>query len=133
MQLSGLGPAGLLSQHQVPVAVDLPGVGENLQDHLQLRTVYRVRGARTVNTLYRNWITRAGMGLQYLLLRSGPLTMPPSTLGAFAKSDPALASPDLEWHVQPCRWLSSVNRCIGSGPSLPRSAISDPARGGMCG
>ncbi len=83
------------------MAVDLPGVGENLQDHLQLRTVYRVRGAPTVNTLYRNWITRAGMGLQYLLLRSGPMTMPPSTLGAFAKSDPALASADLEWHVQP--------------------------------
>ncbi|KRE29902.1 choline dehydrogenase [Mycobacterium sp. Soil538] len=101
MQVSGLGPAGLLAQHHVPVAVDLPGVGANLQDHLQLRTVYRVRGARTVNTLYRNWITRAGMGIQYLLLRSGPMTMPPSTLGAFAKSDPALASPDLEWHVQP--------------------------------
>ncbi|WP_349268897.1 alcohol dehydrogenase [Mycolicibacterium parafortuitum] len=101
MQVSGLGPAELLTRHQVPVAVDLPGVGENLQDHLQLRTVYRIRGARTVNTLYRNWITRAGMGLQYLLLRSGPLTMPPSTLGAFAKSDPALSSPDLEWHVQP--------------------------------
>lgn len=101
MQVSGLGPAGLLTQHHVPVTVDLPGVGENLQDHLQLRTVYRVRGARTVNTLYRNWITRAGMGIQYLLLRSGPLTMPPSTLGAFARSDPSLASPDLEWHVQP--------------------------------
>lgn len=101
MQTSGLGPADLLAQHQVPVAVDLPGVGENLQDHLQLRTVYRIKGARTVNTLYRNWITRGGMGLQYLTLRSGPMTMPPSTLGAFAKSDPALASPDLEWHVQP--------------------------------
>lgn len=101
MQVSGLGPAGLLAQHQVPVEVDLPGVGENLQDHLQLRTVYRVQGARTVNTLYRNWITRAGMGIQYLLMRSGPMTMPPSTLGAFAKSDPALASPDMEWHVQP--------------------------------
>jgi choline dehydrogenase len=101
MQVSGLGPAGLLAQHQVPVAVDLPGVGENLQDHLQLRTVYRVRGAATVNTLYRNWITRAGMGIQYLLARSGPMTMPPSTLGAFAKSDPAVASADLEWHVQP--------------------------------
>ena len=101
MQASGLGPARVLTQHQVPVSVDLPGVGENLQDHLQLRTVYRVRGARTVNTLYRNWITRAGMGLQYLLMRSGPMTMPPSTLGAFAKSDPAHASPDLEWHVQP--------------------------------
>jgi choline dehydrogenase len=101
MQVSGLGPAGLLTRHRVPVAVDLAGVGENLQDHLQIRTVYRVRGAPTVNTLYRNWISRAGMGLQYLLLRSGPLTMPPSTLGAFAKSDPALASADLEWHVQP--------------------------------
>ncbi|WP_454790234.1 GMC family oxidoreductase [Mycolicibacterium lutetiense] len=101
MQVSGLGPAGLLAQHHVPVAVDLPGVGENLQDHLQLRTVYRIKGAPTVNTLYRNWISRAGMGLRYLLLRSGPMTMPPSTLGAFAKSDPAVMSPDLEWHVQP--------------------------------
>ncbi|MBX7453851.1 GMC family oxidoreductase N-terminal domain-containing protein [Mycolicibacterium sp. 3033] len=101
MQVSGLGPAALLTRHGVPVTVDLPGVGENLQDHLQLRTVYRVQNARTVNTLYRNLFTRAGMGLQYLLLRSGPLTMPPSTLGAFAKSDPALSSPDLEWHVQP--------------------------------
>ncbi|KUI37978.1 choline dehydrogenase [Mycobacterium sp. IS-1590] len=101
MQVSGLGPAALLTQHHVPVVVDLPGAGGNLQDHLQLRTVYRIRGARTVNTLYRNWITRAGMGIQYLLLRSGPMTMPPSTLGAFAKSDPALASSDMEWHVQP--------------------------------
>jgi choline dehydrogenase len=101
MQVSGLGPGELLARHHVPVAVDLPGVGENLQDHLQIRTIYRVRGAPTVNTLYRNWITRGGMGLQYLMLRSGPMTMPPSTLGAFAKSDPALSSPDLEWHVQP--------------------------------
>ena len=101
MQLSGLGPAALLGDHQVPVVVDLPGVGENLQDHLQLRTIYKIHGARTVNTLYRNWFTRAGMGLQYLLTRSGPMTMPPSTLGAFAKSDPAMSSADLEWHVQP--------------------------------
>ncbi|WP_231743613.1 GMC family oxidoreductase [Mycobacterium sp. GA-2829] len=101
MQVSGLGPAGLLARHQVPVAVDLPGVGENLQDHLQIRSVYRVKGARTVNTLYRNLITRAGMGIQYLLFRSGPMTMPPSTLGAFAKSDPSVVSPDMEWHVQP--------------------------------
>ena len=101
MQVSGLGPAGLLRDHHVPVAVNLPGVGENLQDHLQLRTVYRIHGAATVNTLYRNWFTRAGMGLQYLLLRSGPMTMPPSTLGAFAKSDPSLGGADLEWHVQP--------------------------------
>ena len=101
MQVSGLGPSGLLREHAVPVAVDLPGVGENLQDHLQLRTIYRITGAPTVNTLYRNWLTRAGMGLQYLLSRSGPMTMPPSTLGAFARSDPSMAAPDLEWHVQP--------------------------------
>jgi len=101
MQVSGLGPAGLLSSHQLPVLVDLPGVGENLQDHLQIRTVYKVQGAPTVNTLYRNWISRAGMALEYLLWKTGPMTMPPSTLGAFAKSDPSLASANLEWHVQP--------------------------------
>ncbi len=135
MQASGLGPAGLLTQHHVPVAVDLPGVGENLQDHLQLRTVYRVRGgARTVNTLYRNWITRAGMGLQYLVMRSGPpMTMPPSTLGAFAKSSPTLASPDLEWHVQPlslAKFGEPLHRFGAITP--PRSAICDPARGVTC-
>jgi choline dehydrogenase len=101
MQVSGLGPDKLLSAHQIPARVDLPGVGENLQDHLQIRTVYKVSGAPTVNTLYKNWFTRAGMALQYLFFKTGPMTMPPSTLGAFAKSDPALASANLEWHVQP--------------------------------
>lgn len=132
MQVSGLGPAGLLARHHVPVAVDLPGVGENLQDHLQIRTIYRVRGAPTVNTLYRNWITRAGMGLQYLLLRSGPMTMPPSTLGAFAKSDPALGSADLEWHVQPLSLPKFGEPLHPFGRSLPRSAICDPARAATC-
>jgi choline dehydrogenase len=101
LQVSGIGPSSLLSSHQVGVRQDLPGVGENLQDHLQIRTVYKISGAPTVNTLYRNWFTRAGMALQYLLFKTGPMTMPPSTLGAFAKSDPGLASANLEWHVQP--------------------------------
>lgn len=101
MQVSGLGPGAALQAHQIPVRLDLPGVGENLQDHLQIRTVFKIHGAPTVNTLYRNLFTRAGMGLEYLLFRRGPLTMPPSTLGAFAKSDPSLPSADLEWHVQP--------------------------------
>ena len=101
LQVSGLGPDKLLSAHQIPVRVDLPGVGENLQDHLQIRTVYKISGAPTVNTLYKNWFTRAGMALQYLFFKTGPMTMPPSTLGAFAKSDPGLASANLEWHVQP--------------------------------
>lgn len=132
MQVSGLGSAGLLTRHHVPVAVDLPGVGENLQDHLQLRTVYRVRGARTVNTLYRNWITRAGMGLQYLLMRSGPLTMPPSTLGAFAKSDPTLVSPDLEWHVQPLSLAKFGEPLHRFGAITLRCAICGPRRVAMC-
>jgi choline dehydrogenase len=101
LQVSGIGSSGLLSSHQIPVRQDLPGVGENLQDHLQIRTVYKISGAPTVNTLYRNWFTRAGMALQYLFFKTGPMTMPPSTLGAFAKSDPSLASANLEWHVQP--------------------------------
>ena len=119
MQTSGLGPAGLLAAHQIPVRVDLPGVGENLQDHLQLRTVYRVQGARTVNTLYRNLFTRAGMGLQYLLTRSGPMTMPPSTLGAFATSDPGRTSPDLEWHVQPLSLAKFGEPLHGFGAITP--------------
>jgi choline dehydrogenase len=101
LQLSGIGNAKVLSSLGIAPVHDLPGVGENLQDHLQIRTVYKVSNCRTVNTLYKNLFTRAGMALQYALFRTGPLTMPPSTLGAFAKSDLALASPDMEWHVQP--------------------------------
>jgi choline dehydrogenase len=101
LQASGIGPAALLSEMQVPVIADLPGVGENLQDHLQIRTIYKVQGARTVNSLYANPLTRFGMAAQYFLSRTGPMTMPPSTLGAFAKSSPQEASADLEWHVQP--------------------------------
>lgn len=101
LQCSGVGPAEWLQHHQIPTRLESAGVGRNLQDHLQIRTVYRVQGAATVNTLYRNPITRIGMGLQYLLFRSGPMTMPPSTLGAFAKSDPHQPSANLEWHLQP--------------------------------
>jgi choline dehydrogenase len=101
LQVSGIGPAERLQALGVAPIMDLPGVGENLQDHLQIRTVYKVERCKTVNTLYRNIFTRIGMGLQYALFRTGPLTMPPSTLGAFAKSAPSQATPDMEWHVQP--------------------------------
>lgn len=101
LQLSGIGAPADLLQAGIPVLHELPGVGHNLHDHLQIRTVYRVKGCRTVNTLYRNPFTRLGMALQYALFRTGPLTMPPSTLGAFAKSSPAESSANLEWHVQP--------------------------------
>ncbi|MBU3724743.1 MAG: GMC family oxidoreductase [Burkholderiaceae bacterium] len=101
LQVSGIGNAQMLSSLGITPVHDLPGVGENLQDHLQIRTVYRVANCSTVNTLYKNIFTRLGMALQYAIWRSGPMTMPPSTLGAFAKSRPELATPDMEWHVQP--------------------------------
>jgi choline dehydrogenase len=101
LQLSGIGPARLLKEYGIAVKHDLPGVGENLHDHLQIRMVYQVSNAPTVNTLYHNLFSRIGMGLQYALTRKGPLTMPPSTLGAFAKSDENQPSANMEWHVQP--------------------------------
>ena len=78
-----------------------PGVGENLQDHLQIRTVFKVRNARTLNTLANSAWGKLRIALEYALRRSGPLSMAPSQFGMFAKSDPARATPDLEYHVQP--------------------------------
>jgi choline dehydrogenase len=101
MQISGIGSRTHLDSIGVKTQVESPGVGENLQDHLQIRTIYQVENCKTVNTLYKNWITRIGMGLEYVFKRTGPLTMPPSTLGAFTKSDPSQASANIEWHVQP--------------------------------
>jgi choline dehydrogenase len=101
LQLSGIGPASLLQASGVPIVHDLPGVGENLQDHLQVRVVYTVRNTVTLNQRAGSWLGKAAMGLEYLLFRTGPLTMPPSQLGAFAKSDPSRPTANLEWHVQP--------------------------------
>ncbi|WP_442137109.1 GMC family oxidoreductase [Rhizobium leguminosarum] len=101
LELSGVGRPDVLSAAGLDVVHELPGVGENLQDHLQIRTVFRIEGAKTLNQLYHNLFTRAGMGLEYMLRRSGPLSMAPSQLGIFAKSDPAVATADLEYHVQP--------------------------------
>lgn len=100
LQLSGIGPARLLRDHQIPVVQDLP-VGENLQDHLQLRLAFRVKNALTLNTLLDSWWAKARMALEYALHRTGPLTMPPSQLGAFTRSDPGQPSANLEYHVQP--------------------------------
>jgi choline dehydrogenase len=100
LQLSGIGPRNLLQSFGIAMAHELPGVGENLHDHLQIRMVWKVSG-RTLNERANRWLGKASMGLEYLLFKTGPLTMPPSQLGAFAKSDPAQPSPDIEWHVQP--------------------------------
>jgi len=101
LQLSGVGPAALLGATGIPVVHDLPGVGENLHDHLQIRMQYKVSNVRTLNERANSRLGRLLMGAQYFLFRTGPLTMPPSQLGAFARSDPSQPTPNIEWHVQP--------------------------------
>jgi choline dehydrogenase-like flavoprotein len=101
LELSGIGDGARLQKHGIELRRDLPGVGENLQDHLQLRPVFKVANARTLNVDYRSLWQRANMGLQYALFRRGPLTMAPSQLGIFAKSSADYATPNLQFHVQP--------------------------------
>ena len=103
LHLSGIGPAAQLQQHGITVRHDLPGVGANLQDHLQIRSVYKVQGQGkfTLNTLSSSLWGKAKMGLEYAWRRTGPLSMAPSQLGAFTRSDPAQPHPNLEYHVQP--------------------------------
>lgn len=101
LQLSGIGSAGLLREREIPLAHDLPGVGENLQDHLQIRIVYKVHNTTTLNRRANSLIGKAAMGLEYALFKTGPMTMPPSQLGAFAMSDDHQKTPNMEWHVQP--------------------------------
>jgi choline dehydrogenase len=101
LQRSGIGDPALLQSLGITVNHALPGVGQNLQDHLQLRTVYQISGIKTLNQQANSLWGKARMGLEYALFRSGPLTMAPSQLGAFAYSDPSEETPDLEFHVQP--------------------------------
>lgn len=100
LQLSGIGPGALLQSFGIPVVHEMGGVGANLHDHLQIRMMWKVNGG-SLNERANSWIGKAAMGLEYLLFKTGPLTMPPSQLGAFARSDPAQPTPDIEWHVQP--------------------------------
>jgi choline dehydrogenase len=101
LQLSGIGPAELLQRHGIGVEVDLPGVGENLQDHLQIRMAFKVTRAKTLNTMANNWFGKMRIGLEYMLNQSGPMSMAPSQLGAFTRSDSAQETPNLQYHVQP--------------------------------
>ncbi|MDA9061073.1 GMC family oxidoreductase N-terminal domain-containing protein [Planktomarina temperata] len=100
LQLSGIGPADLLRSHGIEVIRDAP-VGENLQDHLQIRAVFKVNGTQTLNTLANSLFGRLKIGAEYLLNRSGPMSMSPSQLGAFTRSAPARPHANLEYHVQP--------------------------------
>ena len=101
LQLSGVGPSAELAEQGIDCRHDLPGVGGNLQDHLQQRAIYKVQGVKTLNETYHSLVGRAAMGLEYLLFRRGPLSMAPSQLGMFTRSDPSHARANIQFHIQP--------------------------------
>ena len=122
LQLSGIGPAALLKQHGIDVLRDAP-VGENLQDHLQIRAVFKVNGTRTLNTLASNLFGKALIGAEYLFKRSGPMSMAPSQLGAFTRSDPNRSHANLEYHVQPLS-LDAFGEPLHSFPAMTVSVCN---------
>ncbi len=123
LQLSGLGPGELLRKYGVKVLHDAPGVGANLQDHLQIRSVYKVRGVKTLNVQARSLWGKATIGLEYALKRSGPMSMAPSQLGAFTRSDANQPYPNVEYHVQPLS-LEAFGEPLHSFPAFTASVCN---------
>jgi choline dehydrogenase len=123
MQVSGLGPANLLHSQGVVVRADLPGVGANLQDHLQIRSVYTLQGAKTLNTLASSWWGKTKIALEYALKRSGPMSMAPSQLGAFTKSDASQPYANLEYHIQPLS-LDAFGEPLHTFPAMTASVCN---------
>jgi choline dehydrogenase-like flavoprotein len=123
LQLSGVGPAAQLLAHGIEALADKPGVGANLQDHLQLRLIYKVSGVKTLNETYHSLFGRVGMGLDYALRRRGPLTMAPSQLGAFTRSDPARERANIQFHVQPLS-LDKFGEPLHAFPALTVSVCN---------
>jgi choline dehydrogenase len=123
LQLSGVGPAEWLAEHGIGVVHEVPGVGRNLQDHLQQRAIYKVAGAKTLNTTYHSMIGRALMGAQYALFQSGPLTMAPSQLGIFTMSSSEHERPNIEFHVQPLS-LDKFGEPLHRFPAITVSACN---------
>jgi len=101
LEHSGIGDPIVLTRNGVPVKHALPGVGKNLQDHLQIRMIFQVSGARTLNQLANSTLGKLGMAVEYAIFRRGPLSMAPSQLGLFSRSDESVATPNLEYHIQP--------------------------------
>ncbi len=123
LQLSGIGPAALLRQHGIPLVADLPGVGANLQDHLQIRAVFKIEGAPTLNVLAASLFGKAKIALEYALKRSGPMSMAPSQLGAFTRSSSEYEWPNLEYHVQPLS-LDAFGDPLHSFPAFTASVCN---------
>ncbi|MGF1453816.1 MAG: GMC family oxidoreductase [Alphaproteobacteria bacterium] len=123
LQRSGIGPADWLRAAGIAPAVDRPGVGRNLQDHLQQRAIYRVQNASTLNTLYHSLWGKIGMGLDFALFRRGPLTMAPSQLGIFTRSDPGRERANIEFHIQPLS-LDRFGEPLHRFPAITASACN---------
>lgn len=123
LQLSGIGPAAYLQGLGIAVQEDQPRVGADLQDHLQLRCAWRLTGAKTLNTLANSLFGKARIGLEYLLKRTGPMSMSPSQMGGFAKSRPDLDTPDLEFHVQPLS-LDAFGQPLHAYPAITASVCN---------
>ncbi|MHA6264635.1 GMC family oxidoreductase [Arenibacterium sp. CAU 1754] len=123
LQLSGIGPGALLQKHGIEVHHEMPAIGRNLQDHLQLRCAWRLTGAKTLNTIANSLLGKARIGMEYLLTRSGPMSMSPSQLGAFSKSRPDLETPDLEYHVQPLS-LEAFGQPLHDFPAMTASVCN---------
>lgn len=123
LERSGIGKAGHLQSLGIPVAADVPGVGENLQDHLQLRLIFKVRGVKTLNTMANSMIGKARIGLEYLINRSGPMAMAPSQAGIFARSFPEKETADLEWHLQPVS-LDKFGDAVHPFPAMTASVCN---------
>ncbi len=123
LQLSGVGPAALLARHGIGVVADLPGVGANLQDHLQIRSVWKVTGARTLNDLSAGLWGKARIAAEYAFRRSGPMSMAPSQLGAFTRSDPGKNHANIEFHVQPLS-LDAFGEPLHAFPAITASVCN---------
>lgn len=132
LQLSGVGPAPVLARHGIAIRHELKGVGQNLQDHLQIRTVFRIEGARTLNDRYSTLAGRASIALEYALLRRGPMSMAPSQLGIFTRSGPEHETANIEYHVQPLS-LDAFGSPLHRFPALTVSVCNlRPESRGTC-
>lgn len=123
LQLSGVGQPDLLAKFGIPLVKRMEGVGKNLQDHLQIRAVYTVKNALTLNTLANSWWGQLKIGMQYILSRSGPMSMSPSQLGVFTRSDPGRAHPNIQFHVQPLS-LEAFGQPLHRFPAMTASVCN---------
>lgn len=121
--LSGVGPAEHLREHNIALVHDLPGVGENLQDHLQIRSVYRVNNAKTLNVMASTLLGKAAIGWEYLTKRTGPMSMAPSQLGAFTRSSDEYTHPNIQYHVQPLS-LEAFGQPLHPYPAITASVCN---------